>query len=60
MNRLYAKGKKRTKNHERQRKILDKEFEKIGNKKRGEKNKFIAKIGKRFKTRISLDGNRQR
>ncbi|MDR2150546.1 MAG: hypothetical protein LBO67_06985 [Spirochaetaceae bacterium] len=36
------KGKKRTKNHERRRKILNKEYEKIGNKKRGEKNKFVA------------------
>jgi transposase len=47
MNRLYAQGKKRTKNHERRRKILDKEYEKIGNKKRDEKNKFVAKIRKR-------------
>ncbi|MDR2150554.1 MAG: hypothetical protein LBO67_07025 [Spirochaetaceae bacterium] len=34
MNRLYVKAKKRTKNHERRRKILDKEYEKIGNKKK--------------------------
>ncbi|MDR2150648.1 MAG: transposase [Spirochaetaceae bacterium] len=44
MNRLYAQGKKRTKNHEKRRKIVDKEYEKIDNKKRDEKNKFVAKI----------------
>jgi putative transposase len=44
MNRLHAKSKKRTRNHERRRKIVDKAYEKIGNKKRDEKNKFVAKI----------------
>ncbi|MDR2149567.1 MAG: hypothetical protein LBO67_01840 [Spirochaetaceae bacterium] len=46
MNRLSVKSKKRTKNHERRRKIVDRAYEKIGNKKRGEKNKFVAKIWK--------------
>jgi hypothetical protein len=47
MNRLYAQGKKRTKNHERRRKILDKEYEKMNNRKQDAKNKFVAKIRER-------------
>ncbi|MDR2150633.1 MAG: hypothetical protein LBO67_07455 [Spirochaetaceae bacterium] len=46
MNRAYAKRKKRTKKHERRWKILDKEYEKRGNKKQDAKNKFVSKIGK--------------
>jgi transposase len=46
MNRLYAKGKKRTKNHERRRRMLDKEYEKTGNRKRDAKNAFVAKVWK--------------
>ncbi|MDR2149671.1 MAG: hypothetical protein LBO67_02390 [Spirochaetaceae bacterium] len=40
---LKVRNGRRTK---RRRKILDKEYEKIGNKKRDEKNKFVTKIGK--------------
>jgi putative transposase len=44
MNRHYTKNKKRTKNHERRRRIRELEYERLGNKKRDARNKFVAKV----------------